>query len=155
MTRGTPARDNSLTYLLPLFTNFTEHQSDVFSAMWKGLNNGQRDVLTPHLQSIVADAGTLVNPFAMTVMMSNELQNFFRHSEGTEPAQHASNVSEFFDKFSDLSVGALREILAMIGVRPPQYVGEEDSSTLSARVSALTGDTLGRYAGVASMPKEE
>lgn len=107
-----------------------------------------------------------MNPFAMIVMMSDEMQNFFRHAERTESesVKHASNVSKFFNGFSDLSLDALREILAMIGDRPPQCESDESTGAYSpqfvgeegTRVSSLTGDdTTGRPDGVASSPKEE
>lgn len=134
--------------------------------MWRGLNNVQRAVLIPLIQSLAVEAGLRVNPFAMIVMMSDEMQNFFRHAERTESesVKHASNVSKFFNGFSDLSVDALREILAMIGDRPPQCESDESTGAYSpqfvgeegTRVSSLTGDdTTGRPDGVASSPKEE
>lgn len=119
---------------------FTEHQRDVFLAMWRGLNKGQRAVLIPHLQSLVVKAGLGVNPFAMIAMMSDEMQDYFRHNEGTDSAEHASNVSEFFIELSDLSVEAVIETLAMIGVRPPQYVDEKDI-WISSTPESSTGDT--------------
>ncbi|KAI2493580.1 hypothetical protein MHU86_20973 [Fragilaria crotonensis] len=165
-----PRRETIHLHFVLLYScnNSTEHQTDVFNAMWRGFSNGQRAVLIPLLQSLVVEAGLGVNPFAMTVMMSDEMQDFFRHTEGTESesesVKHASNVSKFYNAFSDLSVDALREILAMIGDRPPQCESDESTGAYSpqfvgekgTRLSTLTGDdTTGRPAGVASSPKEE
>lgn len=93
-----------LLVLVYPFTFFTERQRDVFIAMWGGLNNGQREVLIPLLQSLVVEAGTRVNPFALNVMMSDGMKDFLRHNEGTESDEHSSNVMEFFIEFNGLSV---------------------------------------------------